>query len=137
MHLIWNILTNFYPTLDSISFTISSVCVLICMHLHIDKECKHSVLLVYIIFTNNRSTKIYYFFSILKTENHIKKKKKRSQLRRGKSFCRIYYMVADNSKKNKTTRSLCMHIKSTKDTYSPMLTHPHMLIHLNSFVLKF
>lgn len=43
------------------------------MHLHIDKECKHSVLLVYIIFTNNRSTKIYFFFSILKTENHIKK----------------------------------------------------------------
>lgn len=52
-----------------------------------------------------------------------------------KSFYRIY--TAAELKKNRTTESLCMHIKCTKDTYSPILTHPHMLIHLNSFVLKF
>lgn len=105
------------------------------VHVHaiqsINTVCCPYILSLQIIIGSKKITKLL----ISETQKFLSKTREHIHLLTRKYFYRIY-MAAD-LKKNRSNESLCMHVKSPKDIYSPILTHPRRLIHLNSFVLKF
>lgn len=126
---------KFHSTMYSILFTLSYKYVCIYMHiLNINIVC---CLLVSFVFINNHReyTNLLNYFC-LKMRNSFKKYTITFDHKQKNLSTEATWQLTD-LKKQKTTKSLYMHMKSTKGTHSPILTHPRILIHLNSFVLKF